>query len=89
MAKKTTTNDKKILEAIQTLREAGLLASDILPATDLPQRGYSLTDAAGALGVTYRTALSYIKEGKLKAHKVGGKWTIDRADLETFIKQGK
>lgn len=85
MAKQTASNDKKILEAIQTLREAGLLN----PTLDLPQRGYSLTDAAGALGVTYRTALSYIKEGRLKAHKVGGKWNIDKADLEAFIKQGK
>ena len=82
---KTSTNDAKILEAIATLREAGLLN----PVIDLPQRGYSLKDAAAAIGVTYRTALGYVEAGTLKANKVGGKWNIDRADLEAFMQQGR
>lgn len=83
MAKKKV-EETKILEAIATLKEAGLLNPNI----ELPQRGYSLKDAATALGVTYRTAIGYVEQGKLKANKVGGKWNIEKADLEAFMRQG-
>lgn len=49
---------------------------------------YSLKTAAGILHVTYRTALEYIRTGKLKAHKAAGKWIVYADDVKAFI-EGK
>ena len=47
---------------------------------------YSLTEIEPILGVTHRTLLSYIKDGKLKgAVKIGGKWKISEENLTKFI----
>ena len=46
---------------------------------------YDLKTAAGLIGVTYRTTQDYISAGKLKAHKIGGKWAISADDLNDFI----
>lgn len=46
---------------------------------------YSIKAAADVIGVTYRTCAEYIRTGKLKAHKVGGKWSITTSDLKAFI----
>ena len=45
---------------------------------------HDLRTAAGILRVTYRTALEYIRTGKLKAHKIAGKWAIYHEDLIAF-----
>ena len=46
---------------------------------------HSLTTAAGLLNVTYRTALEYIRTGKLKAHKAAGKWIVYADDVRDFL----
>ena len=46
---------------------------------------YSLTELEEILGLTHRTLLSYVKNGRLKAVKVGSKWRVSRADLVAFI----
>jgi excisionase family DNA binding protein len=47
---------------------------------------YTLTEIEPILGVTHRTLLSYIKDGKLKgAVKIGGKWKISEENLTKFI----
>ncbi len=47
---------------------------------------YSLTEIEPILGVTHRTLLNYVKEGKLKgAKKIGGKWKISEENLKKFI----
>lgn len=46
---------------------------------------YSLTELEDILGLTHRTLLSYVKNGKLKAVKVGSKWRVSKADLVSFI----
>jgi excisionase family DNA binding protein len=46
---------------------------------------YTLTELEEIVGVTHRTLLSYVKDGKLKAVKVGSKWKVSRADLLSFI----
>ena len=47
-------------------------------------------EAAEKLQVSTTTLYKYIREGKLKAHKLGGnsskrRWRIYRSDLEEFI----
>lgn len=49
---------------------------------------------AKELGVSLTTVYSYIYEGKLKAHKLGGyskrrHWRIKEEDLEAFINNGQ
>lgn len=46
---------------------------------------YSLTELEPVLGVTHRTLLSYVKTGKLKAVKIGGKWKVSEENLRNFI----
>jgi excisionase family DNA binding protein len=86
MAKKTTPTQEQILDAIETLKAAGLLPAGLLPDEAKRVKRYTLAETADKLGVTYRTALSYVKEGRLKAHKVGGKWNINSTDLKAFMR---
>ena len=46
---------------------------------------YTLTELEPVLGVTHRTLLQYVKDGKLKAVKIGGKWKVSEDNLRKFI----
>ena len=37
------------------------------------------------LGVSHRTLLDYVKKGKIKAVKIGGKWKVSEQNLKAFI----
>ena len=45
---------------------------------------YSVEKVAELLDLHKKTVLRYIKEGKLKANKVGGRWRIHGNDLTSF-----
>ncbi len=47
---------------------------------------YSLKEASKILGVTERTLYNYIKAGRIKVQKIGGKWIITEENLKKFIK---
>jgi len=46
---------------------------------------YTLTELEPILGVTHRTLLTYVKTGKLKAVKIGGKYKVSEENLKKFI----
>lgn len=46
---------------------------------------YSLTELENVLGVTHRTLLTYVKNKKLKAVKIGGRWKVKECDLMAFL----
>ena len=46
---------------------------------------YSLTEIEPIMGVTHRTLLTYIKDGRLKGVKIGGKWKVSGENLRKFI----
>ena len=46
---------------------------------------YTPDAAAQIVGVTRRTFYSYMKDGRIKAHKVGGRWMIAHDDLAAFL----
>lgn len=46
---------------------------------------YTLAELEPILGVTHRTLLSYVKTGKLRAAKIGGKWKVSETNLKNFI----
>lgn len=46
---------------------------------------FTLKDVEPILGVSHRTLLNYVKSGKIKATKVGGKWKVSTANLVAFI----
>ncbi len=49
---------------------------------------YSLKEVEEILQVTQRTLYNYIKEGKLKATKIGKHWRVSHEDLKEFIEKG-
>ena len=48
-------------------------------------RLYTLSELEVILQVTHRTLLTYIKNGKLKGVKIGGKWRITEENLRKFL----
>jgi len=48
---------------------------------------YSLKEVEEILQVGQRTLYTYIKDGKLKAFKVGKYWRVKHEDLKEFIEQ--
>ena len=45
---------------------------------------YNVAEMAEILEVSRRTIMNYIKDGKLKCVKVGGRWKITKENLEAF-----
>lgn len=48
-------------------------------------RLFTLTELEPVLGVTHRTLLQYVKDKRLKAVKIGGKWKVSEDNLKAFI----
>jgi len=48
---------------------------------------YNLDEISKELGVTKATLRKYIKEGRLAAQKVGGRWLISEEALSEFFKK--
>ena len=46
---------------------------------------YTLEELKPVLGVSYRSLLQYIKDGKLAAVKIGGRWKVSADNLKAFI----
>lgn len=49
---------------------------------------WSLEDVAGYLGVTNQTVYNMIRDGRIKAYKVGREWRFRPADVEVHIAFG-
>lgn len=49
---------------------------------------YTLDEVADILKLTRRTMYSYVKEGKLKASKIGKYWRVSEKALNEFIEKG-
>lgn len=49
---------------------------------------YTLEEVASILKVTRRTIYNYIKNGDLKAVKMGKYWRVSEANLQDFIEHG-
>ncbi len=49
---------------------------------------YTLEEVQAILKVTRRTIYNYIKEGKLKAVKMGKYWRVSHEALQEFVKNG-
>ena len=50
---------------------------------------YTPTELAERLRVNVMTIYRYIKAGKLKAHKIGKEFRIDRKEFESFLNRTK
>lgn len=55
--------------------------------SNIPQdiKNYSLIEVTEILQVTRRTLYTYIKEGKLKAVKVGREWRVPHSAIREFL----
>lgn len=49
---------------------------------------YTIDEVVDLLHVTKRSIYSYIKNGKLKAVKVGKYWRVTQENLEGFLSKG-
>ncbi len=49
---------------------------------------YTIEEITDILKVTRRTIYKYIKNGSLKAIKIGKYWRIKRVDLQKIVNQG-
>lgn len=49
---------------------------------------YTIDEVVDLLHVTKRSVYSYIKDGKLKAVKVGKYWRVTQENLEDFLSKG-
>lgn len=52
-------------------------------------RMYTLTELEPILGVSHRTLLTYVKEGKINGKKLGGKWKVSEENLRKFVNNEK
>jgi excisionase family DNA binding protein len=50
---------------------------------------YNLEETSEYLHCTVRTVRNWIKEGKLKAVKIGKRLLIEQSELESFVKSHK
>ncbi|TDQ54233.1 helix-turn-helix domain-containing protein [Actinorugispora endophytica] len=50
----------------------------------MPQRLYSVEQVAELLGLHVRTVRGYVRDGRLKAARIGKQYRIAREDLESF-----
>ena len=46
---------------------------------------FTLAEVAEALNITTRSLMTYIKQGRLKAVKLAGKWRISEDNLRAFV----
>ena len=49
---------------------------------------YTIGEISEILHISRKTLYSYVKEGKLKAVKVGRSWIVTAANLEEFLSKG-
>jgi excisionase family DNA binding protein len=50
---------------------------------------WSLEEVARYLGVTHQTVYNMIRDGRIKAYKVGREWRFHPSDIEAHIKEGQ
>lgn len=48
-------------------------------------RLYTLTELEPILGVSHLTLLRWVKDGQLKATKIGRKWRVTEENLRAFV----
>jgi len=49
---------------------------------------YDLVETAEMLGMSYRTVYNLIKDGNIKAVKIGGNWRVSAEELQRIVKHG-
>jgi len=53
------------------------------------EKYYTIEEVAEMLKVVYMTVYRWIKQGKLKAFRVGKKYMIKKSDIEALIEKSK
>ncbi len=57
----------------------------IMPIKFDDKKLYSIRDLEKILPITPLTIRKYIREGKIKGHKIGKNWYVIKEDLEVFL----
>lgn len=64
---------------------APLSAEELAEVYNFDVQIYDIRQTAAILKVTERSVMNYLKSGKLKGNKVGGKWRFTRDNIIKFI----
>jgi len=59
-----------------------------MPKEIMGIKTYTADETAAILGVTKRTLIRYLKDGKMIASKIGGRWAITEKQIQDFITRG-
>lgn len=51
----------------------------------MEEKFYTIDQVANILGMHHKTIRKFIKDGKLKANKVGKQWRVSQEDLNSFM----
>lgn len=51
----------------------------------MTEKMYSLKEIGEIVGLTRRTLLTYVAQGKLKAVKVGNAWRVSKENMTLFL----
>ena len=52
---------------------------------DMDIKVYSLKEVSEMLTVSTRTLLQYVRDGRIRAVKIGGRWTVSEENLRHFV----
>ena len=52
---------------------------------DMDIKVYSLKEVSEMLTVSTRTLIQYIRDGRIRAVKIGGRWTVSEENLRHFV----
>lgn len=67
----------------------GIQSLDSVPIPFPPRRGYRIAQAAAYMGASPWFCEEAIRQGRLKATKMGRAWVVFIEDLDAFIDQEK
>ncbi len=80
---------KSSLSDIAGLRNESERREDLTHGLDLSRRAYSMREAAQAVGVCERSIWQAIKDGRLKAAKIGRSVRIRSEELDRFLRESE
>lgn len=68
-------------------RQSGHTAgrNNIMPIIIMGESFFTMTEAAEQLGVTYRTMSTYLRQGRINAQRVSGRWLFTEEALKDFL----
>lgn len=59
--------------------------NDNMPIEIMGETLYTMQETADKLGVTYRTISTYLRQGRITAQRIGGRWLFSEEAIRDFV----